>query len=884
MPRVEFNGPAVQGPQGRVQVAGTAFSPGQVSPTAGGLSKVGEGILNFASGVLQKQFQSEQDKAVLAGARAAMLGVSEAELDTSWMTQSATSRGFQTTTAKLAVAKQSSDIMGRMNEYAKLSPDEFYKVLQEGSAQVDPTLAKLNAEDGAAVMQDRLTTEAGLIKAHQSAHAGYLTGLKVQAMQADAMAMVDRVKAGSDPQVQLIDAASWVQSVYRSDMPEDTKSKLVKSTMQLANERGLYNIVGAVLNTDLIQDPTLRESLWADTRSIKDYFRYQDNQQTMQAYAQMWAGLENGTQSMTWDQYKEIQTPLVSSGVVKNTVADDIKFLTLNKQKSKDGDAAAALMYGDNTKLNQLGYTPEKAVDAAIRVGTKANQTAGQIALTLADIGAKQGYTAAYKKSGEYLDTVINRMGVVDSAMLDQDGVNAVNTVLQQVIEAQRKGDYLPATAYMSGMSDEAAHKFQYLVASVGSGGVDLGQAALGYTQKMQQMQTMNPGQKAAMYAQQESTVKRIGDSVDTSGWLSRFWTATKGLVSGQAKAQAGLAIQSRTLFGEEPKGTRAEVENLRVGLQEEARNALTLDPLLTDDEVMLQASAALMKRVVRVGDTLTTPGAQIILPRGTTPEKIMQLDPSGGEAALTGFFGNAIDAATPKREDTSVTYEVTRDGQVKAYYWNDSDGTQSGEPIVLDNRLIKNKAERLFAEESRANNQVYGSGETIPYTGGAVQISGRNSAGINPELMFRVRKALVGFEGVRNTPYTDGGGKTVGIGIHQNSPYYPQVGPDGKVPDFAISESFSSHTDLTARKAKDTAPKLGWDIDNPGQAMFLIGFGYQAGVNWADKYKDLAMAIATGDQSQAMQQLQDTAEFKAAQDSRKQWYMQTLMEAMNGR
>lgn len=884
MPRVEFNGPAVQGPQGRVQVAGTAFSPGQVSPTAGGLSKVGEGILNFASGILQKQFQSEQDQAVLAGARAAMLGVSEAELDTSWMTQSATSRGFQTTTAKLAVAKQSSDIMGRMNEYAKLSPDEFYKVLQEGSAQVDPTLAKLNAEDGAAVMQDRLTTEAGLIKAHQSAHAGYLTGLKVQAMQADAMAMVDRVKAGSDPQVQLIDAASWVQSVYRSDMPDETKSKLVKSTMQLANERGLYNIVGAVLNTDLIQDPTLRESLWADTRSTKDYFRYQDNQQTMQAYAQMWAGLENGTQSMTWEQYKEIQSPLVSTGVVKNTVADDIKFLTLNKQKSKDGDAAAALMYGDNTKLNQLGYTPKEAVDAAIRVGTKANQTAGQIALTLADIGAKQGYTAAYKKSGEYLDTVINRMGVVDSAMLDQDGVNAVNTVLQQVIEAQRKGDYLPATAYMSGMSDEAAHKFQYLVASVGSGGVDLGQAALGYTQKMQQMQVMNPGQKAAMYAQQEATVKRIGDSVDTSGWLSRFWTATKGLVSGKAKAQAGLAIQSRTLIGEEPKGTRAEVENLRVGLQEEARNALTLDPLLTDDEVMLQASAALMRRVVRVGDTLTTPGAQMILPRGTSPEKIMQLDPSGGEAALTGFFGNAVGEATPKREDTSVTYEVTRDGQVKAYYWNDSDGTQSGEPVVLDNRLIKNKAERLFMEESRATSRVYGEGELISSPTGAVRISGRNTAGVREDVMYNVRKALVEFEGIRDTPYKDGNGQTAGVGVHFNSPYYPAVSAGGRLTEQDISTSFSQHTGYTARKAKDTAPKLGWDIDNPGQAMFLIGFGYQAGVNWTDKYKDLAMAIATGDQSQAMQQLQDTAEFKAAQDSRKQWYMQTLMEAMNGR
>lgn len=884
MPRVEFNGPAVQGPQGQPQVQGPAFRLGQVAPTSqDSMSSLGAGLLGFAAKLAQKQFQGEQDQAALAGARAAMLGVSEQELNSSWMTQAASSRGFRTTAAKLAVAKQSSDIMANMGRYASMSPEEFYKVLQTSGQQVDPAMNGLDAESGAAVMQDRLTTEAGLIKAHQQAHAKYQTELRVQSMQADASAMLDRVKAAQDHQIQLVDAASWVQGVLKSDMPEDVKTKLVKGTMQLANERGLYSVVGNILSTDLIKDPTLREALWSDTRSTKDYYKYQDNQQTMQSYAQMWAGLENGTAHLTWDQYKQVQAPLAASGVIKNTVADDIKFLTLNKQKSLDGDAAAALVAGDNTKLNQLGYTPKQAVDAAVRVGTKANQSAGQVALTLADIGAKQGYSDAYKKAGEYLDTVINRMGVVDSAMLDKDGVDAVNTVISQVIDAKKKGDFMPATAYMSGMSEDAAHKFQFLVSSV-ENGVGLEQAAAGYTQKAQQMQVMNPGQKAAMYAQQEATVKRIGDSVDTSSWPSRLWNATLGMVSSSSKVKSNLAIAPKNFFAEEPKSTRAEIENLRVALQEESRNVLTTDPLLSDNEVMSQASAAVLKRTVRVGSTLTNPGTMLILPRGMSAESLMQLDPSGGEAALAGFFGNAVGEATPKRADTSVTYEVTRDGQMKAYYWNESDGTQAGEPVLLDPQLIKNKAERLFMDENRATNRVYGSGELINSDTGSVRISGRNTAGIREDVMYNVRRALVQFEGIKDTPYTDGNGQTVGVGVHFNSPYYPSAGAGGKVSEQDISTSFSQHTGYTARKARDTAPSLGWDIDNPNQAEFLIGFGYQAGVNWASKYKDFSKAIAVGNAQEAATQLQNTAEFKAAQDSRKQWYMSKLMEAMNGR
>lgn len=883
MPRVEFNGPVVQAGQQSGQVKGPSMQAGIVAPQGQAGIAIPAGLSGFISKYIQKSYESAQQEAALQGARSAMLGMSEEDLQTDFMTRDSAIGGFRTTAAKIGVAKESSDILSKMGEYSKLSPAEFQTVLQESAGNLQKLQAGLNPEESLQVLQERMTSEAALIKAHNTEHTKYLIATKANAWNASALAMLGRVQAAGDSDASVLDMASWVQGVYKTDMPDEVKASLVENTLKLANERGLNSPVKAVLQTNLVTDTKLQEKLWSDWRSTSDYYKYQNSQQDMQNYAQMWAGLENGTTSMTWDEYKTIQKPLVASGVVKNTVPDDVKFLTLNKQKSKDGDAAAALMYGDNTKLNQLGYTPKQAVEAAIRVGTKANQSAGQVALTLADIGVKQGYTAAYTKSGEYLDSVINRLGVVDSAMLDNDGVQAVNTVVQQVIQAKRNGDFMPATAYMAGMSDEAAHKFQFLVASA-ENGVELGQAALGYTQKMQQMQVMNPGQKAAMYAQQESTIKRIGDSVDTSGWLNRFWTATKGLVSGQAKAKSGLAIESKTWFGEEPKGTRAELENLRVGLQEEARNILTLDPLLTDDEVMMQASSALMRRVVRVGETFTTPGTQMILPRGTTPEKIMQLDPAGTEANLAGFFGAAVGEATPTREDTSVTYEVTRDGQVKAYYWNDSDGTQSGEPIVLDNRLIKNKAERLFADESRANNQVYGEGEPIRYDGGVVQVSGRNSAGVNPETMYKVRKSLVEFEGIRDTPYGDGGGKTVGIGVHDNSPYYPQVGTDGKVPDFAIAESFSNHTDLTARKARDTAPKLGWDLDNPNQASFLIGFGYQAGVNWASKYKELSMAIATGDQPQAMAQLQQTNEFKAAQDSRKQWYMQTLMEAMNGR
>ena len=100
-----------------------------------------------------------------------------------------------------------------------------------------------------------------------------------------------------------------------------------------------------------------------------------------------------------------------------------------------------------------------------------------------------------------------------------------------------------------------------------------------------------------------------------------------------------------------------------------------------------------------------------------------------------------------------------------------------------------------------------------------------------------------------------------------------------------AIHDTFVAHTNMVARQMPGQATALGWNKDNNAQFQFMMQIGYQAGSDWYRKsgpYSQLAEAIRTGDATSAVAALRATPAYKLSQDSRKQYYEQTLIAGMS--
>lgn len=304
--------------------------------------------------------------------------------------------------------------------------------------------------------------------------------------------------------------------------------------------------------------------------------------------------------------------------------------------------------------------------------------------------------------------------------------------------------------------------------------------------------------------------------------------------------------------------------------------------PFISEDAKMEAAAANLQKRVIDVpqpGDFGLNSVTRLVLPKNTDPIVFFGIDSQYASSFNVEHLGEALGNMTI-REGENPHYTV-HDGMLHVAYYNKRGDSQPTFTDIIDPQEVAQAAMLIREKGAVDADQVYGGGKVVTGPNGAeVRFNGENTAGIPEADAFYVRDTLVAAEGVRNTPYKDGKGESVGVGINTGNPtFYPTIPKGGVIDNATISSTFTQASDYFMGNALKYIKESGVEAESSKAMLALMThLLYQMGAPQFSKTTgSLFEAIGDRDEAAAYKALRDTSAYKAAGSDRKAMYKQWL-------
>lgn len=873
-----------------------------------------------ASQTLAHMADIQYSNLYLEGQAAAGTVESEAELQGNPLTRDWQVAGYRDTMGKLALADTEAQFSQDILSLREQSPEKMQEYLAQRRAKLTPALSSMSREARASAAGQLLMQDRAAIKTHTTEHAKFIIEQKSQAVHTQwytvqrslgntlAKARLENDFTGVDDQLKNA-AATMVGSVWMdSSLPDNIKQQLTFEMIQgtLSNDAvELYDWIaqheipdGQGGTTTLIARLGEKEQTQLANGYREAMARTSDSRNLFQMaqVAKIEAQIGENKYTGSYDDLKQMLYPMVSrkaitgekaAGILKSYEAGQLKAET-------DSELATLALRGDTHGILMAGKTEADAVAAVDARLAKIKASPAQVLDSYLQMGLN-GVSAGFTKAGKVLGPSLRQVRSPDGTILPQHlaTFEAINAAVEK---ARANGNNNARVSIMSGM-DEQDRMFATRVFAQRDAGKTLDEA-IGLAADAETREAeMSPSVRAATGAATAKDVEKGVMALEPQNILESSWTFAKSIFSKDAAADLTLQPKSQIgfrdgWFGDNPTA-RLYAETARQELRDEAGRVMLVNPTATSDDVLSTAKANLAAR------TISTRHGPVFLPYKADPTRIF-----GVSQANLSLVGPAIDKMLKEtKADARWNVKYTHRGVFAQEL--DRDGNPIGHGNYIDPKNVRTAVESIARDQQEKASFRYGEGKTVSANGAKVKFSGANTVGVPNDWMFTFRDNLVTHEGVRNTPYADLSGRkdkagkpimTAGVGVSSHNPWYPQVGPDGKVSDDEIRKSFLAASNDAALSGQRVAKDLG--LEGRGAFMLMSELAYQSGGGFmaqrgktGDSYRMLAAALKRKDPVLAKQAFKQTAAWYYSADpknrdavtQRQRHYLALIDRTING-
>lgn len=877
----------------------------QVGDASSWRSNLVQNIVGFTNKVASDVIDSKTAEAYVQGASQAGRGAVEAELQNDSITRDWEVAGFRDAMGRMAIADAKAQQAEDMVWLREQSPEKMQEYLAQQRRALMPQLNGMSLNSRQTLIPQVVLGEQASLQAHKAAHAQHIVDVTMKAESATLstavrgmdMAREARDTAAYEAAVQQAAGAVW--GVYNNDrLPAKAKEQLAQEFLELSltgKHLGMYeylrdfkmpgqtDVDGAIVDgtpaTLLNRLPlTVQEKLGSSYAKAKEATAAIANTDFLDRGTLERAALDKGEGTWSYEQtVAYLDAGMVAIPAVFTPAFRDQHLQAFFKAQHK---AQAGLGAATAYLNNNVGWLKENGFDVADGLTAAKKFLKGVPApeqfKRYIEAG-ERGQVGAYKAAGEVVNGAVaslsdpdGKLSVENAALLGQ-----VHTRLQ---EAEAKGDPLGAVMLLEGLTPENAKRLERWRALHASG--IQGQVALDQLKQAEvEDKKLSPQEKAVIADRNARADIEYVDSIGKTGWFGRIGLRLHSLLGTEAGQQSGteLVLENRGGVGL-PFSSPAQpflhghyLKEAKSAVLEELRNIDLVGSNLDSAARVRMAQAAVQRRL------LETSNGTIVLPKGQTPNSYFGVPSSVPVEVVQQAFNDTLKPSTQGGK-----FLVTAMHNKLSYVEVDHKGVPipSAPPRQeIDPRIIAGKVQEY--ENKQANKMREAVGAGVEYVKDDVKFSynGKNTVGAREVDMVEFRKALVQNEGVRNTAYKDTLGiETVGVGIAKGkNKWYPKVGPDGRVSNADIANSFYHASNDAAGIGLRLQEQSG--LKNPAAFKLFAEAAYHGLGNFAP----VVVAARNRDQAGALAALQNSKAYQLSGPARKKHYEQLLNEALKG-
>lgn len=921
-------GPAVQGTNiGNAQNDPGKFGVAQqgVEVNSGASENLLNAIVGAAGKLTMKQLEMSQQEAYLSGSAAAGRGEEEANLQSNIFTKDWSTAGWRDTTGRLAQADAEAQTAADMNKLREQSPEEFQAYLAQRRSKLMPLTEGMSLEARKGMLAQQLTSERAAIKNHGVEHMKWIIDQQSKAVRSTVSTSftgLDRSKTNGPAYADGTNAAFG--TVYSNvwlnpNLPQDVKLKLAGEAMSGALARDHQQLFEKFRDTPVQladgSNGTMFDQLPFDEQTKLAGEYRTSRERTVTARSNAWE-TQSGLMQAQWDDdavpmqpFSELQAFLdqgEQAGLLKAGKRESMSEAWAKANRKKAASAGLANDYSTGNVQGIFGKDKDEgeAWAAWSRQQSLAGTPLPQVVASALAIGQSHGFQTAFKGVGELTKAAVQQLGRNE----DGNPTNALmlKTVMQTIHQAEANGRNGAMSSYLSGFDDEAKGKIVGFDERVRMG-IDPVSAAREVHQIALQTSGLDSTTRNALAATNAKGDVEIMAGIEAKQVLGTLGSDIASWFSGDAAARKALSTGRAWFENEERVGN--VLAQSRAALLQELQYTSRTHPYASPAERKSMALSAVAARAIP-----TDSGPLILpkLPAGITVQSFFGVPNS----TMPTTIGKAISQQFPLRDKSNRMAYNAFDGQITITEYN-----KDSVPVwsqTVDPKSISGAIADVERKRNDQFNATSGAGVTIKAGDGQVTFNGSTTTNIDPTTMLNFRKTLVRDEGIRMSPYADLSDKinpktgkpiqTVGVGVADTNTYFPKVGPDGKISQKDLNESFMKATDEAARAASSVLK----DTKNKKLDMIMLTLAYQSGTNfmggipkqkattmgtaampgerprdaqgvpvYSGIYGDFINSAIRGDKQAAIVALKASPAYRASGETRRQHYLDMLNNAM---
>lgn len=805
-----------------------------VQDTSNGASRVLAGIMDAASGIAQRKFETNVQEQMVRGSRARMAGEAEDAIESDAFAAPFVRNGYRQQDYRIKQA----DFSVRMGQLAegdgrKMTPEQFSKQMGQEAQGILKSLDGLPAEAHVQGLMQQTKAEETLMTKQAQNHAGWLIeeGTKPFLAQGNSiLAKLSKAQAQGDDLTYR--SATEEAALYHMNLlntgaiPDGAREKVAKQFLMGAldlNQRKVYE--------------DLRDAGALDTMS------FDDRRELNGAYERSQASTRAVESMADLERDASFQTGVISGAVglddaasyAKDRVArklwspEQALSFVQNAQKGVSnrqlmGNMVSALEAGDINQLNTLGFEVDEALTKYDQLAAANGASVSQRLANNTKLGLRLGvfpknYGAAV---GASVRAVLASDGTVQPEM-----VQTLNVITEQVAQAE-KTNPAAGNVLLGGIPEEqrAAVAFMLQQSKLG---IEPGQALKEFGARDLSATQQEDFQK---FANSQKFQKSLAGRVD-SEFLSGAFGRIGNFVTGSSNLSDNTAVLATY--------TRA-VQDEALQLSGDRRNA---GLLMSEDghETLLNLAASnVAGRTIQVGKhgvLFDRERAPLILPRGVSPSQVF-----GSQD--TRQIGDVLAEKYPPdvkgmfSDKSTVAFEYTRqNGMYRIQY--DENG-QELDRVKIDPKAVGTEVNQRNAAHVNAQRAADLGAEVDAGGGHKLLIDGGNASGMQRRGVYDWRRDMLSHEGYRDTVYKDRNGLAVGVGRNVTG----RLKEGDKITREQAQQWFAEDTDNALIAGNRIAQELG--VTNQQAILGLAGAAFQLGEGGLGEFKQTKKAIQLKD------------------------------------
>ena len=846
--------------------------------------------------LMQKLGNMELANQYLEGQAQAGIVESEAELQTSPLTADWKIAGYRDTMGTLALAESKAQFGADLAKLREKDGEELQAYLAERRNKLMPGISGMSREARAAAAGQMLLQDRAAISSWTAEHAKFIVEQQTQAIhtqwfttlkglgQAQTMHQLGQMP-DDKYQDQVREATGVLVGAYLNPhLDGETKQEVITQMLLNALDNGSVDFYHSVASNDIAipgQAPVNLIAVLSGERQGKlaDAFRAA-KQRTSDArnfavhmgLGDVEAQISQGVYKGSYSNLVQYLQPMVQDGIISAERATGIVQKYLNTQYNAEQSSALAqkAMAGDAIGILNSGNTFEDALKGLDEVLAKRKASPEERLVAYIQAGSN-GTPGAFKRAGNLLSVTMQQLRDPENTMLEQH--KKMFTLIDAATkEATSRGWTSAKLDVISGL-DERDRMFATRIFTGMGNNQSFDQAKGAALELENSERAMLPGARAAQSAAiTKEALAEVG-SLDAQGLLGRAWTWMKQIVPfgvGE-RAKARLQLSRGNYLGSGHFRAWGDSQT-DVFYSDQSRKAVA------EEITTVARDAPLSRNAGDIADTafanvlartIQTKYGPVIMPRGSDMSKIFSVEPSKVSA-----IGKAIDSMLTEHSKDSDFQVVFANGKV-GYQEVDSKGVPMGAWRYVTPADVKRKVDAQQELDNMVANDLFGRGVRKKVNGVELTYNGHNSAGVPTTWMMGFRNNLVRSEGVVTRPAPDLSGKidkntgkpieTVGVGVSShNTRWFPKPGPDGKITDEQVNNSFVGASNDAAVAGARVAAKIGkW---NQGTFQLFAEISYQSGTSALetfDSYKRFLSVYQTGDVAKAKEAFKQTPAYK---------------------